>query len=93
MGRQAIVAALVGLIFAAGLVCAQAPDQPRIEHERSVAEANPDAPPPQAVKNMPLSSVDGRTVAVYSILWLLAIVLAVSAILRAEYTDRYHEHT
>lgn len=112
MGRQSIVAAMLTLLLAAGLVCAQVPGgvpvpgepntvgdprpqrmdaQPRVEHERSIAEANPNSPAPQASQNMPLSNVDGRTVAIYSILWLLAIVLAVTAILRAEYTDRYHE--
>jgi hypothetical protein len=69
-----------------------APAQPRFETERSVAETNPSAAPPPAGTNMPLSNVDGRTVAVYSILWLLAIALAITAILRAESTDRYHDH-
>lgn len=68
------------------------PPQPRFEIERSVAEANPSAAPPLANANMPLSNVDGRTVAIYSILWMLAIALAIAAILRAERTDRYHEY-
>jgi hypothetical protein len=49
------------------------------------------APPVEG--NSTPGRLDARSVAVYSVLWILAIVLAMTAILRAEATDRYHEHT
>lgn len=60
------------------------------ELERSLAETHPDSPPPPAAHNWTLPTVDGRVVAVYSLLWVLAIVIAMGALLRAEATDPYH---
>lgn len=61
------------------------------EVEQSVAEQNPMSPPPPASANWPLSQVDPRVIAVFSLLWAFAIVLAMGALLRAEATDDYHD--
>lgn len=60
------------------------------ESEVSQAEQDPMAPPPPASGNWALSNVDGRVIAVFSLLWALAIVIAMGALLRAEATDEYH---
>lgn len=60
------------------------------ENEVSVAEQNPMTPPPAASANWSLANVDGRVIAVFSLLWVLAIVIAMGALLRAEATDEYH---
>lgn len=60
------------------------------EVEQSVAEQNPMTPPPPASANWPLSRVDPKVIAVFSLLWVFAIVVAMAALLRAEATDPYH---
>ena len=60
------------------------------ETEISQAELQPNSPPPPASRNWALSQVDGRVIAVFSLLWVAAIVIAMGALLRAEATDEYH---
>lgn len=85
---------LVFTIFGAACFAQDAKNEPfrqakGPENQTVLAEQNPMSPPPPASQNS-TRSVDGRVIAAFSVLWIAAIVIAMTALLRAEVTDKYH---